>query len=179
MNTSILNRENNFQHPSDGWYNIEAKGEHPNKRAGVVQVIDDAACFAITAAFNSQASAPGYPGMLIDHEHFKHDQDKETVAYGWLTALANRADGIYGQIRWTDTGRKAVDGGDYRFFSTEYDPEDIEVIKPSSAGLGDRVHAIAGPIGRAIGWPCLKGDGSTDLKPGSPCDRARNFLNKI
>ncbi len=131
MNTPILNRANNFQHPTDGWYNIEARGEHLNKRAGVIQVIDDAACFVITAEFNSQAAAPGYPGMLIDHEHFKHDQDKETVAYGWLTALQNRADGIYGQIRWTDTGRKAVDGGDYRFFSTEYDPADVEEIKNS------------------------------------------------
>ena len=67
--------------------------------------------------------------MLIDHEHFKHDQDKETVAYGWLEKLENRADGIYGQIRWTDTGRKAVDGGDYRYFSTEYDPKEMEEVK--------------------------------------------------
>lgn len=45
--------------------------------------------------------------------------------------------------------------------------------------LGDAVHAVAGPIGRAIKWPCLKGDGTTDLKPGSPCDRFKKRLNKI
>jgi hypothetical protein len=28
MNTPILNRE--FQHPADGWYHIEPKGEHPS-----------------------------------------------------------------------------------------------------------------------------------------------------
>lgn len=130
--TAILNRH--FQHPSDGWYQIEAAGEHPNRRAGVVQVIDAEACQAIVNRFNQDAAQPGFPGMLVDHEHFKHDQDKETVAYGWLNKLENRPDGIYGQIRWTDTGRKAVDGGDYRFFSTEYDPADLQKIvrRPST-----------------------------------------------
>jgi hypothetical protein len=48
-----------------------------------------------------------------------------------------------------------------------------------SLALGDLVHKIAGPIGKAIHWPCLKGDGTTDLKPGSPCDRAKKVLNKV
>ena len=34
MNTPILNR--GFQHPADGWYQIEALGDHPNPRAGVI-----------------------------------------------------------------------------------------------------------------------------------------------
>ena len=66
--------------------------------------------------------------MLIDHEHFSHDADKETRAFGWLTRLQNREDGIYGQVRWSATGKAAVDGGDYRFFSTEYDPENLAVL---------------------------------------------------
>jgi hypothetical protein len=46
-------------------------------------------------------------------------------------------------------------------------------------GLGDALHKVAGPIGRAINWPCLKGDGTTDLKPGSPCDKLRQAVNKV
>ncbi len=46
-------------------------------------------------------------------------------------------------------------------------------------GLGDAIHRVAGPIGRALRWPCMKGDGTLDLKPGSPCDRARNRLNNL
>jgi hypothetical protein len=46
-------------------------------------------------------------------------------------------------------------------------------------GLGNAVHRVAGPIGRALHWPCMKGDGTTDLRPGSPCDKARTTLNKI
>ena len=133
MNSPILNRE--FKHPADAWYQIEPKGEHPNRTAGVVQVIDDAAAQSIVNRFNADALAGQLSHgseMLIDHEHFKHQADKETVAYGWLTRLANRADGIYGQVRWTGTGQQAVDTGDYRFFSTEYDPADLKVLNSES-----------------------------------------------
>jgi phage I-like protein len=147
MNLPILNRA--FQHPGDGWYQIEAAGEHPNRRAGVIQVLDAAACQSIVNRFNAEAAQPGFAGMLIDHEHFKHDQDKETVAYGWLGQLQNRADGIYGQIRWTDTGKKAVDGGDYRFFSTEYDQADLEDVaapRQSAANDGSGPRAATNPV---------------------------------
>ena len=132
MKCTILNRE--FQHPSDGWYQIEPKGQHPNRAAGIVQVIDDEAATAIVNRFNADADANKLrhgSEMLIDHEHFSDQSDQETRAYGWLTKLANRADGIYGQIRWTATGKPAVDGGDYRFFSTEYSPKDLQVVNSS------------------------------------------------
>lgn len=129
MNATILNRD--FTHPSDGWYMIEPRGEHPNRDANVIQVIDDESANSVVNRFNLDAAAGALSHgheMLIDHEHFKHDAEKETRAYGWLTHLANRADGIYGQIRWTTTGKAAVDGGDYRFFSTEYDPRDLKIL---------------------------------------------------
>lgn len=56
-------------------------------------------------------------------------------------------------------------------------PEKLRAKKP--LGLGDAIHKIAGPIGRAINWPCVKDDGTTDLKPGSPCDQLREAANKI
>ena len=45
MQATILNRE--FQRPSDGWYALEVPGEHPNRAADVVQVIDEAAVASI------------------------------------------------------------------------------------------------------------------------------------
>lgn len=129
MNLTILNRE--FQHPSDGWYQIEAKGEHANRAAGVVQMIDDEATAAIVNRFNQEATSGQLRHgneMLIDHEHFSDNPEKESRAYGWLQELQNRADGIYGRIRWTTTGKAAVDGGDYRFFSTEYAAGDVKVV---------------------------------------------------
>ena len=46
-------------------------------------------------------------------------------------------------------------------------------------GLGDKVHRVLGPVGALIRWPCMKGDGTIDLKPGSPCDNGRTFLNEL
>lgn len=129
MNAKILNRD--FLHPTDGWYQIEPKGAHPNRAAKVIQVIDAEAITAIVNRFNADAAAGTLrhgSEMLIDHEHFAADTDKESRAYGWLQELQNREDGIYGRIRWTTTGKAAVDGGDYRFFSTEYDPADLKVL---------------------------------------------------
>jgi hypothetical protein len=130
MSACIFNRAD-FEHPADGWYQIEPKGTHPNLEAGVEQVIDDTACAAIVNRFNADADAGKLPQgheLLIDHEHFKDQADKETIAYGWLQRAQARADGIYGRIRWTAVGQSAVDGGGYRFFSSEYDPKDIVAL---------------------------------------------------
>ncbi len=133
MNSSILNPD--FSHPADGWYQIEPKGEHPNQAAGVVQVIDEEAMNSIVAQFNQDAAEGKLrhgSEMLIDHEHFSDQPDKETRAYGWLVELQSRADGIYGRVRWSKTGQEAVDGGDYRFFSTEYASADCVACRVAS-----------------------------------------------
>ena len=137
MHASILSRDllnRDFQRPADGWYALEVPGEHPNRAANVIQVIDEAAVASIVRRFNQEAehyeahNGTAYPGMLIDIEHFKHDTARETRAYGWLMRLQNREGVPYGQIRWTAVGQQAVDGGEYRFFSTEYDPKDLVVL---------------------------------------------------
>ena len=50
-------------------------------------------------------------------------------------------------------------------------------------GLGDLVHKVAGPIGQAIHWPCnerdSQGNVTTNLRPNSPCAKAREMLNKV
>lgn len=135
METRIINID--FQHPADGWYLIEPLGEHPN--GDVVQVIDEEAAESIVRAFNAAAGAKNFPGMVIDREHFKHQLDKESKADGWLMRLSVRADGIYGQIRWTKPGQAAVDGGEYRFFSTEYDMSDCQVL---SKGKPQRIRPM-------------------------------------
>jgi len=142
MNPTILNRE--FQHPADGWYQIESLGEHPNRAAGVVQVIDVEAARTIVNRFNADAAAAALhhgSELLIDHEHFSDQKNQESRAYGWLQELQNRADGIYGRVRWSATGKAAVDGGDYRFFSTEYDPKDLAVLKSGITNRKSEVRA--------------------------------------
>jgi len=137
LRPAILNRD--FQHPADGWYQIEALGNHLNRAAGMLQVIDTEAATAIVNRFNAEAAAGQLrhgSEMLIDHEHFSDQPDQETRAYGWLQELQTREDGIYGRIRWTATGKTAVDGGDYRFFSTEYEPKDMQAVNADDSATG-------------------------------------------
>jgi hypothetical protein len=129
MNPRILNRD--FQLPADGLYMIEAKGYHPIRSRKMVQVIDDKAITTMANRFNSEATAGTLRHgneMLIDHEHFSGDPDKETVAYGWMQRAVAKSDGLFASNRWTDTGEPKVKGGSYRFFSSEYEPADMEEV---------------------------------------------------
>jgi len=148
LRPAILNRD--FQHPADGWYQIEALGQHFNRAADVVQVIDQEAAASMVQRFNAEAAAGQLRHgneMLIDHEHFSDQPDQETRAYGWLQELQTREDGIYGRIRWTATGKTAVDGGDYRFFSTEYEAKDLQAVTTDDSATGAKAPrgAAGGP----------------------------------
>ena len=106
-----------FALPEDGWFHIATPGEWPHKPTGLVQVLDDPAMQAIVDAFVEHAKQPNWPGVLIDFDHQSLDQDKPTVAAGWITTLEKRPTGIWAQIRWSDLGRKSIEGGRYRFIS--------------------------------------------------------------
>jgi hypothetical protein len=117
-----------FQHPADGYYMIEPYGEHPNGK--MVQKLDPEAGKSIEGTFKAKAGDKNFAGMLIDREHQKHLEAGDSSAAGWLMDVQARADGLYGKIRWTRTGQAAVDGGEYRFFSTEYDKSDMQEVSP-------------------------------------------------
>ncbi len=109
--------DNLFQMPADGWVQIAAMGEFPHKPSGKVQIIDARACAEMVDAFTQDALAPNFGGVLIDQDHFSLDPEKSSEAMGWITALEARDDGLWAQVRWTDSGRAAVEGGRYRFIS--------------------------------------------------------------
>jgi hypothetical protein len=120
--------ETQFRLPSGGWYCIEVAGDHLNARANVIQVIDDVALQSIVKNFNAEKSKPGFAGMLVDRDHLKHNLDEETRAYAWVTDLEARPDGLWAKVRWTATGSAAVQGGDFRFWSTEYSGDDLQIL---------------------------------------------------
>lgn len=108
--TPLLNREN--QLPADGWFHLVPRGEFPHTDDDGktrLQVIDDASLDAMLKNFT--------PKVLIDQEHFSHQPDKSSEAMGWITEIQKRADGIWGQVEWTDLGEAAVKNRRYRFLS--------------------------------------------------------------
>src|ERR1035437_4285934 len=92
MNYLILNRE--FQMAADGWYQIAPLGEFPHAQAGVVQVVDQAACEAMVNAFRQAAGAEHFAGLLVDFDHFSLDGEKRSEAAGWITALEARGQSL-------------------------------------------------------------------------------------
>lgn len=114
----LISRTGEFTPPADGWVQVLAVGDFPNAEAGIVQHVDSESLDAITADFKAQAGQPNWPGMLVDFDHFSHDKTKPTGAAAWIDELDKRRDELWAHWRLTDTGAKAVNGGDYRLTSS-------------------------------------------------------------
>lgn len=126
MSAPILNRDH-AEPPSDGWFQIEVTGEHAagaNRR----QVIDAAALTAIVNRFTADKEQAGdkWAGLLVDHDHLSHDLDKSTEALAWAQDLRIRDGQLEARLDLTDLGETAIRNKRFKFFSTEYDAEDLE-----------------------------------------------------
>jgi hypothetical protein len=99
---------------------------------------------------------------------------------GYMEALMSKGQQVKGPLGdyliLSDADHAAI--GD-AFAIIPKPPKKTFAPSPPGQGLGDKLHSVLGPIGRAIHWPCMAADGTTNLKPGSPCDNARKALNNI
>lgn len=125
MRAKILNRSGEV--PSDGWYQIEVTGTHPAGKTRK-QVIDAVALESIVNRFKADKDAAGenFAGLLTDADHLSHDLDNTTEALAWAQDLAIRDGELHARLDLTDIGEAAIRNKRYKFFSTEYDPEDCE-----------------------------------------------------
>ena len=92
--------------PADGWYQLAPLGEFAHAQAGVVQVVDRAACEAMAVRFAQEARAANFAGILIDFDHFSLDGEKRSEAAGWITALEAR--GPVGSWKWQNAEETEV-----------------------------------------------------------------------
>jgi phage I-like protein len=91
--------DNTFVLAADGWVQVTPCGEFSHAGAGVVQVIDRAACDAMAAEFNIRKADANFPGVLVDFDHFSLDTGQSSEAAGWITELESRDTGL-----WTHKG---------------------------------------------------------------------------
>ena len=126
----LLNRasDGTFKLPDDGWYHIARKGEFLNPEAGVTQVVDSIAIEKMVNRFQQDKAKPNFAGLLVDYDHFSYDNEKSSDAAGWIMDLKNRAEGLFGQIKWTPTGEAAVKNGNFRFISPVWLPNQLEKV---------------------------------------------------
>lgn len=113
---------NDFVLAGDGWAHITPCGEFPHAGAGVVQVIDRAACDAIAAEFDARRADANFPGVLVDFDHFSLDTGQSSEAAGWINELESRDTGLWARVRWSDAGLAAVQGGRFRLMSPVFPP---------------------------------------------------------
>ena len=125
----LSNRD--YQLPPDGMIHLVPKGEFPHP-SGVLQVIDQAACERMVKNFSTEACAANFPGVLIDFDHFSHSPDKPSEAAGWITRTESRPDGVWGAVRWSNKGKAAVEGGEYRLVSPVFSGKDMESVAGSA-----------------------------------------------
>ncbi len=83
--------DNTFVLAADGWMQVTPCGEFPHAGAGVVQVIDRAACDAIAADFNARKADDNFPGVLFDFDHVSLDTARSGEAAGWIAELKSAA----------------------------------------------------------------------------------------
>jgi hypothetical protein len=155
MNPRILNRDGKL--PDDGWYNIEANGEHVNHASKVVLVIDEKTRTSIVNRFAAEVKAAGenFPGIAIDKDHLSKQVDEDnklpnpSEAYGWGMQVRNRDGLLEAKVDWTGIGLPLVDSKDgrppaYKFFSTEYDPGECEKI--GTRKIANRTYDVVRPL---------------------------------
>ena len=118
-----------FALPRDGWIMLLPLGTYPGtlrtytdgeeNREPIEQVFDEKAIKAICDSWNARKTAMGsnFPGMLVDYDHFSHNEDMPTGAAGWIESVEARGDGLWGLPRWSEDGKAKLEGGMYRLVS--------------------------------------------------------------
>ena len=134
MNTTALPRTLNrdaatgaFQIPADGWLQLVPLGEiaapmeisrgGKTEEVEIRQIVSAQTVNRLVAEFKAEAAKPNFPGLLVDFDHFSNDPEKTSRAAGWIEEVAARDDGLWGRVRFSASGKAAVEGGDFRLFS--------------------------------------------------------------
>jgi phage I-like protein len=97
----------------------------------------------MAADIAARKTEPGWPGLLVDRDHFSFDTEKESRAAGWANDAQARADGLYGPIRFSASGKSDVEGGDFRFLSPVFDDK-------SAVPLGGNRYRVVRLLGLAL-----------------------------
>jgi phage I-like protein len=148
-----------FEIPADGWVQIAPYAEilAPLSRPGaepvpVMQVMDRATAERIATRFRDEAAAQAnFPGLLVDFDHFSHDEDKSTRAAGWIDQVEAREAGLFAHVRFSASGQAALEGGDYRLFSP------VLAFEAREYRPGERVRPMALLRGALTNDPRFKG----------------------
>ena len=138
--------------PAAGWYNIECTFRHtcPNPLAILrahgeeVKPGEDALARATAEGWGVElataetlarlaatfAAVDGAGrGLPLTRDHAGYGSDPDTRAAGWIKALHAEGSHLWAWIELTPWGHELINGGEYVYFSTEYDYAEFERVE--------------------------------------------------
>ena len=80
---------------------------------------------------------PVYVGHPDDPEYAGQPGHSDTRAHGWIVDLRAKQDGLYGEIRWSKSGRELIDNANYKFFSPRW------VMRSAGNGVFEPVRMLS------------------------------------
>lgn len=122
--------ENGKELPGDGWFIIEAAGQHPAVSQKGFEFTQN-----LTPAVLARIAAAGVPeeGLFVDVEH-ESLEGGSSAARGWVKELAMCNGNLAARIEWTAEGLPLIQGKVYKHFSTVYHlpliEQDGAVVEP-------------------------------------------------
>ncbi len=123
--------ENRFVVPDD-WVMVAPKGEFPHPKK-LVQVLDDKSIADMANNFKkAKETDPSY-SLLVDYDH--KTQTDGGPASAWVTDLKNDDRGLMAKLAWSDSGRKAIANGEYRYFSPVWKRADCVDLPDDGSGM--------------------------------------------
>ena len=145
-------------------------GDHPHEK-GLQRVNFDVAR-KLEDHFHSLAGLlrrrfgglPVCGGHPDDPEYAGQPGHSDTRAHGWITELRARPDGLYGQIKWSKTGRELIDNANYKFFSPRW------VMHPVGEGIYEPVRLLSLGL---TNTPNIPGDVIANSAPVAALDESK------
>jgi phage I-like protein len=104
----------------------------------MIQCITAGALAAIKAAFDRESGTANWSGLLLDYDHASYDPDGSTAAAGWILGMEIRGEELWIQVRWTNSGKQKIDGGEFKYLSPAWRCEDVTAL--------DGIHVMPGRI---------------------------------
>ena len=122
-----------FQLLQPDWVQISPRGDfhHPNG----LQRVDQQALDLMVTHFHSFPArlGRGFAGLpfYIGHPDAPTPERnyRDEKAYGWILSLEQRPEGLFGKIKWSNSGRALLQEGHYRFLSPYWEAEEIGLEK--------------------------------------------------
>ena len=183
------------QVPPAGWYNIECTFRHtcPNPlailRAHGVEVKpgEDALACATAHGWGVELATPetltrlaatfaavdgAGRGLPLTRDHAGFGSDPDTRAAGWIKALHAEGCHLWAWIELTPWGHELINGGEYVYFSTEYDYAEFERVEGGASPRRLDGCTLTNTPRHTTQYPCTNMQTKNTTMNTHPTDRA-------